>query len=87
MLPQQFRKWFADYGIPNIDIPEWTMCLPKNCHTGAGGVHSTQDDIPGTNWNALWAQWIAQNPNATPDDIRRFLDQLKNMFRQQLECK
>jgi hypothetical protein len=28
--------------------------LPPKCHTGKVGLHSNQDGISGTNWNALW---------------------------------
>jgi RHS repeat-associated protein len=86
LLPQQFRSWFAQAPrFMNVDSEGFTMCLPRKCHTGSGGVHSNQNG-PGTNWNARWAQFIAQNPNASSQQVMNFLAELEGEFADVLNC-
>jgi hypothetical protein len=87
MLPQQFRSWFAKCGIPDIDSPEFTQCVPRACHTGSGGLHSNQNG-PGTSWNGRWAAFIGNGecPAGGPQAITNFMNQLEQEFIQQLLC-
>ena len=90
MLPQQFRSWFQKCGIPDIDAPEFTQCLPRQCHTGAGGLHSNQNG-PGTSWNGRWYNFInnvngGQCPAGGPQAIVSFMNQLEQEFLQQFLC-
>jgi RHS repeat-associated protein len=86
LLPQQFRSWFAQAPREmNVDSPEFTTCLPRRCHTGSGGVHSNQNG-PGTNWNALWEEFIEQNPNASPQQVLNFLAEMEGQFADLLNC-
>jgi hypothetical protein len=89
MLPQQFRQRFAECGIPNIDEPEFMRCVPSRCHTGTGGLHSNQNG-PGTNWNARWNQFLGPVGTPCPEGgeqaIVNFMLQLAQDFLQQFLC-
>ncbi len=65
VLPQQFRNWFANRGISNID--DFTVPLSRSGHLK--GVHGKGlGNMPG-GWNRAWADFIKANPNATPSQI------------------
>jgi RHS repeat-associated protein len=89
MLPQQFRGWFEKCGIPDIDAPEYTRCVPQQCHTGSGGLHSNQNG-PGTSWNGRWSTFTGGGAGECPaggtQAIDGFMNQLAQEFAQQLEC-
>jgi RHS repeat-associated protein len=84
LLPQQFESWFTGKGL-DINNPMFLRCVSRNCHTGSGGLHSNQNG-PGTNWNALWAAFKARNPLATEMEILEYLTELELKFAKQLEC-
>jgi hypothetical protein len=56
VLPQQYRGYFESRGL-NID--EATIEIPSSRH---GGAHDAQ-------WNDVWGEFIANNPNATAAEI------------------
>ena len=58
VLPQQFRKWFAERGIKNID--DYTVKLSQKGHQN---VHSAGQ------WNKKWKDFIDANPTASPNEI------------------
>ncbi len=61
LLPQRFRTEFARLGI-NVD--DHLVVLPKEMHEliHGGGPR-------GGDWNNAWEAWLANNPNATPQDV------------------
>lgn len=59
VLSQQFRKWFASRGIKNID--DFTVQISAKNHLNK--LHAQGK------WNQQWAEFIKQNPNATPSQI------------------
>ena len=89
MLAQRFSVELAKPTIAprfmNVDSSWFTICLPRNCHTGSGGVHSNQNG-PGTNWNALWEDFIENNRGATTQDVMNFLAGLEGQFADLLNC-
>ena len=87
MLPQQFSSWFAECGFPDIDAPQFLRCVPRNCHTGSGGLHSNQNGS-GTSWNGRWAQFISEQNSVCPSmqTTINFMDQLEQEFAQQFIC-
>ncbi|MGN7787295.1 DUF6443 domain-containing protein [Niabella sp. 22666] len=66
VLPNQFRKWFAQRGISNID--DYTVQIGQSTHLK--GIHGKGlgSQLPG-NWNKQWADFIKNNPNASPSEI------------------
>jgi hypothetical protein len=92
MLPQQgnLKRWF-ETPIPgcrdlNINDPRFIQCVPPPCHNGKGGLHSNQDG-PGTNWNAVWEAWINSHRSACNDEILRQLNVMIQMFSGPLNCQ
>ena len=59
VLSQQFRNWFASRGISNID--DFTIQMSARNHLKT--LHGQGQ------WNAQWAQFIRNNPNANPSQI------------------
>lgn len=86
MLPQEFSPFFS--GKLNIDDPRVTRCIPKNCHRlkSGNGLHTNQDG-PGSNYNALWKQFFKDNPGASAQQILDELATLAGQFANQLICK
>lgn len=75
--PRNFREFFRERGI-DIDNPQNMFELPQSLHTRLpDGIHTGA--YP-ESWNGRWAEWINTHPNATYDDIVRFLDQLEIEF-------
>ena len=73
VLPQQFRLWFSQRGIANID--DYTIRITENTHKY--GVHGKgMQKLPGK-WNSEWAEFIRNNPNAEPSHI---FHQAENML-------
>jgi RHS repeat-associated protein len=66
VLPQQFRKWFAERGIKNID--DYTVKLSQKGHQN---VHNAGQ------WNKKWQAFIDANPTANPNEI---FHQAENML-------
>lgn len=66
VLPQQFRKWFAQRGISNID--DYAIQISQSTHLK--GVHGKGlgAQLPGE-WNKQWIDFIKANPNASPSEI------------------
>jgi RHS repeat-associated protein len=86
MLPQQFRKRFSECGIGDLDASEYTKCVPRKCHWE---IHSNQDG-PGTNWNARWNQFLGPPGTECPaggvQGIESFMQQLAQQFEEQFNC-
>jgi hypothetical protein len=87
MLPQQFAARFAaDCGIGDIDLPDYLRCVPRQCHSGSGGLHSNQNGR-GTNWNGRWKTWLdGQGRNCTNQAVINFMNQLEQEFAKQFLC-
>ncbi|MDO5638146.1 MAG: DUF2380 domain-containing protein [Myroides sp.] len=66
IFPQQFKKWFNERGISNID--DYTIMLSMPTHLK--GIHGKGlgSQMPG-NWNGIWSEFIKNNPEATPSQI------------------
>ena len=66
VLPQQYRKWFAQRGISNID--DYAIQIGQSTHLK--GVHGKGlgAHLPG-GWNKQWGDFIKANPNASPSEI------------------
>ena len=65
IFSQQFRKWFEQHGI---DIDAFIVSLERGIHRlKPNGIHTTL----GGNWNTVWQKWIADHPNASPDEIMK----------------
>ncbi len=77
VLPQQFRKWFAQRGISNID--DYTVQIGQSTHLK--GVHGKGlgTQLPG-NWNKQWADFIKANPNASPSEIFHYAEGLLKRY-------
>jgi RHS repeat-associated protein len=76
VLPQQFRKWFRERGIKNID--DYTVEIAEGTHLK--GVHGKGlGDMPG-NWNARWEAFIRDNPFATPSEIMKHAEDLLSEY-------
>ena len=87
MLPQEFEEWFGAQGL-KVQDPTFLRCVPKGCHRlkSDNGLHTNQNG-PGTNYNALWAQFRRTNPSATAQQMLDQLAQLAQQFAAQLECE
>ncbi|USX11873.1 polymorphic toxin-type HINT domain-containing protein [Oxalobacteraceae bacterium OTU3CAMAD1] len=71
LLPQQFDRFFAQRGI---DIHAHTVTISSLSHLK--GLHGAGlGNMPG-GWNQQWGQWIANNPNATTQQIYQNLGQM-----------
>jgi RHS repeat-associated protein len=73
IFPQEFRAWFQSHGIASID--DFAYALPKDwhlqvIHKGWGGGY----------WNKQWKAFKNSNPNAGPDEIWEFAEQLMEQF-------
>ena len=68
-LPQQFKPWFNERGITDIDAKEYGTMLDSKLHTGKGGLHPR--------YNNEWKKFKEANPNATKAEIEAFKDKLK----------
>ncbi len=66
VMPQQFRKWFAQRGISNID--DYAVQIGQSTHLK--GVHGKGlgTQLPGGR-NSQWGSFIKANPNASPSEI------------------
>ena len=72
LLPRQFARNFKSAGI---DINEYLIDLEKTVHRlKPGGLHT----IEGGNWNKVWKEFFAENPNRTKQEI---LDKLAQMLK------
>jgi RHS repeat-associated protein len=89
MLPQEFIKFFKACDIPDISAPQYMRCVPRDCHTGPGGLHSNQNG-KGTNWNGRWATWISgwEEKGICPalPQVLGFMDKLEQEFARQFIC-
>jgi hypothetical protein len=75
LFPQKFRDFFQGKGI---DIDQHTVALPERDHLS--GVHGRGNEgMPG-GWNARWQQFINEKPNAEPNEIFQFMNNLKSEF-------
>ncbi|MEZ4772743.1 MAG: FG-GAP-like repeat-containing protein [Bacteroidia bacterium] len=76
IFPQEFRRYFTNQGIANID--DYTIQISKQTHLK--GVHGKGlGNLPGK-WNELWSEFISTNPNATPSEIFYFAEGLLKRF-------
>jgi RHS repeat-associated protein len=75
IFPRQFEGFFVSNGI-NID--DFTITLGKSSHLR--GVHGNGlGSMPGR-WNSRWADFIANNPNASQVEIYKFGGSLMEEF-------
>ena len=67
VFPQQFRGWFSQQGVNNID--DFTVTVDQNV-THLRAIHGggNMGQMPGA-WNAEWSDFIQNNPNASPLQI------------------
>jgi hypothetical protein len=70
IMPQQFRKWFAERGISNID--DFTVPISSKTH---GTLHGKAG-----RWNQRWSEFINENPAATPSEIFYHAESLLKEF-------
>jgi RHS repeat-associated protein len=73
VLPQSFRSWFKQRGIPNID--DYTVVIDGGFHLKAIHGRGGGPQNPGK-WNSQWTNFIKNNPNATPSQIFHFAEGL-----------
>ncbi|MDD1505808.1 DNRLRE domain-containing protein [Lysinibacillus sp. CNPSo 3705] len=75
-LPEEFHDWFKDQKV-DINDPKYYYDLPKEIHRlkVGDGIHTNNSPL-GNNWNAVWKEFIADNPHATKEQIE---EQLKYM--------
>jgi hypothetical protein len=75
LLPQQFETWFKSKGI---NIHKYSVRLPSDKHLK--GVHGKGGEgFPGQ-WNPRWKEFIDNNPNATQDQIFKYMNELREGF-------
>jgi RHS repeat-associated protein len=75
IFPGAFRPYFTKAGI---DIDQYTVTLERPTHLR--GVHgSGMGSMPGR-WNALWRQFIDENPMPNPKDIYQYGGSLMDRF-------
>jgi RHS repeat-associated protein len=90
MLPQQFRERFQECGIPDIDLPIYTECVPSRCHTGQDSIHSNQDGEKGTSWNARWKRFLGPTGDRgscpSKQEIIEFMFYLSDEFQKHFLC-
>jgi len=67
VFPQQFRGWFKERGLQNID--NLTVTVDHNV-THLRAIHGAgnMSQMPGR-WNAQWAEFIKSNPNASSLEV------------------
>ncbi len=76
ILPQKYRYWFKNRGISNID--DYTIRISQPTHSR--GVHGRGlGKMPGR-WNQHWANFIKNNPNATPSEIFHYAEGLMQRY-------
>lgn len=77
VLPNQFRKWFAQRGISNID--DYTVQISQAIHLK--GVHDKGlgAELP-VRWNKHWADFIKAYPNASPSEIFHYAEGLLKRY-------
>jgi hypothetical protein len=70
----EFLPWFRSL---NIDINKYLIALPAGLHRliAYNGLHTGPN-----NWNALWRQFRAANPNATREQVFNYAKQLIKKF-------
>ncbi|MGE7911041.1 DNRLRE domain-containing protein [Lysinibacillus xylanilyticus] len=75
-LPEQHAKWFIDHGV-DVNDPKYYYDLPVDVHMrkAGNGIHTNESPL-GRHWNAVWKEYMDDNPNATPKQIE---EQLKYM--------
>jgi len=74
-LPRQFSRFFSDRGL---DIEDYTMEVSAGGHRlGPDALHRGEGE---ENWNGAWRQWIANNPNATREQVLEQLNTMKTEF-------
>ena len=76
-LPEKFKDWFKSRGI-DINSGEYYYDLPKDIHRlkDGNGIHTNNSSL-GENWNKIWEKYIAQNPNASKQQILNKLEQME----------
>ena len=73
-LPWGMRDdFFNRFGINvnDAEYGQWTN------NVGHHAIH----DTPGWEYNAKWAQWLADHPNATASDVQQVLDRIRSSRR------
>ncbi len=77
IFPQQFRSWFSQQGLKNID--DYTVPL-EHWQTHIKGVHGKGlRNMPGR-WNQQWQQFMKNNPNANPSQIFKQAEDMLHRF-------
>jgi hypothetical protein len=83
IFPQKWRPWFSARGI---DIDQYTVSMTQRSHLsglhGVGGLPFPNGEagiMPGR-WNARWADFISNNPNATAHEVYQFGGQLMDEY-------
>jgi len=76
ILPREFKKWFRQRGIKNID--DYTIEIAGDSHQK--GVHGKGlGNLPG-DWNPRWDAFIRKNPYAEPGEIMKHAEDLLSEF-------
>ena len=67
IFPQEFRGWFQERGVQNID--NFTITVDQDL-THLRAIHGSgnMSQMPGR-WNAQWAEFIRNNPKATSREV------------------
>ena len=74
MLPHEFDKpYFEPKGL---EVDDYTMRVDANLHRIIHGRRIGYEN----SWNYKWGQFIARNPNASPEDIMSYAYQLGYEF-------
>ncbi len=75
ILPQKYRRWFAERGIANID--DFTIELQRMTHGDA--TYGRTPNVYGS-WNDAWLTFKTAHPNATPSEIFHFAEELLDVY-------
>ncbi len=78
VFPQQFRGWFQERGLQNID--NFTVTVDHNV-THLRAIHGSgnMNQMPGR-WNAQWAEFIKTNPNANSLEVYQQAGRMMDEF-------
>ncbi len=78
IFPQQFRGWFEQQGIEDID--HFTVTVDQNT-THLRAIHGAGnlDQMPGR-WNAQWADFIRNNQNASSLEVYQQAGRMMDSF-------
>lgn len=76
IFPQQFREFFK---ARRVDVDKFTITVAHDT-THLKGIHGRGlGNMPGR-WNQRWAEFIKNNPSASPKDVYQFAGKLLDEF-------